>query len=113
MQLRGRIAELETAAQQQQRALATARQQAESLESRLAAAELAAARSAAEVRGSGDGILRLDGSALLAWAAPTTFCRNGCRHFMTPLFPVRPGSWRRLCMRGMRWRCGWACWRQS
>lgn len=48
-QLRGRIAELEAAAQQQQRALATARHQNESLEARLAATELAAARSAAEV----------------------------------------------------------------
>ncbi|PRW20931.1 Golgi-localized GRIP domain-containing [Chlorella sorokiniana] len=49
-QLRGRIAELEAASQQQQRALATTRQQADSLESRLAATELAAARSAAEAR---------------------------------------------------------------
>lgn len=47
--MRGRIAELEAAAQQQQRALATARHQNESLEARLAATELAAARSAAEV----------------------------------------------------------------
>ncbi|KAL4451570.1 hypothetical protein ABPG75_007232 [Micractinium tetrahymenae] len=48
-QLRGRIAELEAAAQQHQRQLAAARQHAEALESRLTTAELAAARSAAEV----------------------------------------------------------------
>lgn len=52
-QQRARIAELEAAGQQQQRALAAARQQAEALESRLAAAELTAARAAAEVRSAG------------------------------------------------------------
>lgn len=56
-QLRGRIAELEASAQQQQRALATARQQAESLEARLTATELAAARSAAEVRKSVEAVV--------------------------------------------------------
>lgn len=49
-QLRARIADLEGAAQQHQRQLAAARQHAEALESRLTTAELAAARSAAEVR---------------------------------------------------------------
>ncbi|KAL4428842.1 hypothetical protein ABPG77_005280 [Micractinium sp. CCAP 211/92] len=49
-QLRGRIADLEAAGQQHQRQLAAARQHADALESRLATAELAAARSAAEVQ---------------------------------------------------------------
>ena len=49
-QHRSRIGELEAAAQQLQRQLAVARQQGEALEGRLAAAELAAAGAAAEVR---------------------------------------------------------------
>lgn len=52
-QLRGRIADLEAAAVQHQRQLAAAQQHAEALESRLTTAELAAARSAAEVRPGG------------------------------------------------------------
>ncbi|PSC74921.1 zinc ion binding [Micractinium conductrix] len=48
-QLRGHVAELEAAAQQHARQLAAAHHQAEALESRLASAELTAARSAAEV----------------------------------------------------------------
>ena len=59
-QHRSRIGELEAAAQQLQRQLAAARQQGEALEGRLAAAELAAAGAAAEVR-------LLGVSGLAAW----------------------------------------------
>ena len=55
-QHRSRIGELEAAAQQLQRQLAASRQQGEALEGRLAAAELAAAGAAAEVR-----VLRVPG----------------------------------------------------